>query len=185
MIDNHTPGAEGYLPPGGFLSPAEPLEDDTTYTAQVTFTSDEGVQAIKRWTFSHGRAGRGADEPAARPTRRTRAATPLPSGRTPRMTLALKPTGDGARATISAQGNAVGRTARVTLQRLDCKCRPTKRTLRLTRTPRRFDSAGVPVRVTVSLSGFFAGEIPVPRADAGAHALLALSRCSRPASSSP
>ena len=76
------------------------------------------------------------------------------------MTLALKPNGGGARATVSAQGNAVGRTVRVTLQRLDCKCRPTKKTVRLSRTARRFESRGRPVRVTVSLSGFFAGDIP-------------------------
>jgi hypothetical protein len=76
------------------------------------------------------------------------------------MTLTLRAVGSGARAKISAQGNAVGRTARVTLQRTDCRCRPTKKTFRLTRSGRRFESKGRPVRVTVSLSGFFADDIP-------------------------
>jgi hypothetical protein len=162
VIDNHTAGAEGYLPPGGILAPAEPLEDDSTYIAQVTFTSDAGDRTTRRWSFSTGELGAvteeatgEADTPGA-----TNTAAPLPSGRTPRMALALRPTGGGARATISAQGNAVGRAARVTLQRLDCKCRPAKKTFRLTRSGRRFESRGRPVRVTVSLSGFFAGEIP-------------------------
>ena len=162
LIDNHTPGAEGYLPPGGILAPAEPLEDDSTYTAQVTFTSDEGQQATRRWSFSTGELGAATEEATgeADTPGGTDVAAPLPSGRTPRMTLALRPVGDGARATIAAQGNAVGRSARVTLQRLDCKCRPTRKTFRLTRSGRRFESRGRPVRVTISLSGFFADEIP-------------------------
>ena len=49
---------------------------------------------------------------------------------------------------------------RVTVQRRDCKCRATKRTLKLTKTPRRLDSKGMSMKVTVSLSGFFFGEIP-------------------------
>jgi hypothetical protein len=160
VIDNHTPGAAGYLPPGGLLSPEEPLEDDSVYTAQVTFTSDEGAQAVRRWTFRTGELG-AAEQPTgeAEETDST-ASSPLPSGRTPRMTLALKPTRRGARLTISARGAAVGRAARVTVQRLDCKCRATKRTLKLARTPRRLDARGLSMKVTVSLPGFFAGEIP-------------------------
>jgi hypothetical protein len=160
VIDNHTPGAAGYLPPGGFLSPEEPLEDESAYTAQVTFTSDEGVQAVRRWTFRTGVLG-AAEQPAgeADPTEGSTAA-PLPGGRTPRMALALKPTRDGARLTVSAQGAAIGRTARVTVQRLDCKCGASKRTLRLTKTPRRMDARGRSLKVTVSLSGFFVGDIP-------------------------
>jgi len=160
VVDNHTPGAEGYLPPGGFLAPSEPLEDDSAYTAQATFTSDEGVRATRRWTFTTGEVGEAAAEPAAEAETIPTTVTPLASGRTPRLTVVLQPNGGGARASVAAQGNAVGRSARVTLQRLDCRCPPTKRTLRLTRTPRRFGSHGRPVRVTVSLAGFYAGEIP-------------------------
>jgi hypothetical protein len=163
VIDNHTPGAEGYLPPGGILAPAEPLEDDSTYTAQVTFTADDGAQATRRWTFSTGELGAPTEEPlgeADPDDSGSVTASPLPSGRTPRMTLTLRAVRSGARATISAQGNAVGRTARVTLQRTDCRCRPTRKTFRLTRSGRRFESKGRPVRVTVSLSGFFADDIP-------------------------
>ena len=119
VVDNHTPGAEGYLPPGGILVPAEPLEDDSTYTAQVTFTSDEGQQATRRWTSAPASWARRPRRRPARPTRPGHAtAAPLPSGRTPRLTLACGRVGGGARATIAAQGNAVGRSARVTLQRL-------------------------------------------------------------------
>jgi hypothetical protein len=160
VIDNHTPGAAGYLPPGGILSPEEPLDDDSVYTAEVTFTSDEGIQAVKRWTFATGVLG-ATDEPTgeADPTDSSTAG-PLPSGRTPRMALALKPTRSGARLTISAQGAAVGRIARLEVQRTDCKCRATKRTLKLTRTPRRVDAKGASMRVTVSLASFSLGEIP-------------------------
>jgi hypothetical protein len=160
VIDNHTPGAAGYLPPGGILSPAEPLEDDATYTAQVTFTSDAGLQAVRRWTFATGELGAATESVGEADPDDSSPATPLPSGRTPRMGLALKPTRAGARLTISAQGAAIGRTARVTVQRTDCKCRPTKRTLKLTRTPRRIDAKGTTMKVTVSLSGFYFGEIP-------------------------
>ena len=143
VVDNHTPGAQGYLPPGGFLSPSEPLQDDTAYTAQVTFTSDQGVRAVKRWSFSTGELGAAAEQPVGEAgDSDASAATPLPNGRTPRMTLGLTPTRRGARLTIRAQGAAIGRTARVTVQRRDCKCRATRRTLKLTRTPRRLDSTG-------------------------------------------
>jgi hypothetical protein len=162
VIDNHTPGAEGYLPPGGILSPAEPLADDSSYTAQVTFTSDEGDQVTRRWSFSTGELGAPTEEPVGEADTgdNSATATPLPGGRTPRVTLTLRALGAGARATISAQGNAVGRTARVTLQRTDCRCRPTRRTFRLNRSGRRFESKGRPLRVTVSVSGFFADDIP-------------------------
>jgi hypothetical protein len=160
VVDNHTPGAQGYLPPGGFLSPAEPLEDASQYTAQVTFTSDEGTRATARWSFSTGELGAVAEEQTGEAGSGDGTATPLPSGRTPRMTLAVKPSGGGARATVSATGNAVGRSARVTLQRLDCKCRPARKTVKLSKRPRRFESRGRPVRVTVALPGFFVGDIP-------------------------
>jgi hypothetical protein len=161
IIDNHTPGAEGYLPPGGVLSPAEPLEDDTAYTAQVTFTSDEGATATRRWTFSTGELGAATEELGEAGTTDSSAiADPLPSGRTPRVTLKLRSRGGGARATVTGQGNALGRTARITLQRTDCRCRATKRTFRVTRSGRRFDTRGRPLRVTVSLPGFYAGDIP-------------------------
>src|SRR4051812_41722561 len=160
VIDDHTPGAEGYLPPGGVLAPATPLQDDSTYSAQVTFTSDAGVRASRHWSFSTGEVGAaieqapGGDDPVGT------AGVPFPSGRTPRMTLTPRPGDGGAPAPIAAQGNALGRTVRVTLQRTGCRCRPTKRTFRLTRSGRRFQSRGRPVRVTVSLRAFFAGDIP-------------------------
>src|SRR4051794_9064060 len=127
VIDNHTAGAEGYLPPGGILSPEEPLEDHAVYTAQVMFTSDEGVQAVKRWTFSTGELGAADEATGEADPDDSRAASPLPSGRTPRIGLALRPTRSGARVTVSAQGAAIGRVARLTVQRLDCRCRPAKR----------------------------------------------------------
>src|SRR3954453_22807457 len=34
VIDNHTPGAEGYLPPGGVIVPVAPLQDDSTYSVR-------------------------------------------------------------------------------------------------------------------------------------------------------
>ena len=119
------------------------------------------MQVDQALDVHHGRAGRG--DRASRPARPEPADHRHAAGERPHAAAdasSLQPNGGGARATVAAQGNAVGRTARVTLQRLDCRCRPTKRTLRLTRTPRRFDSRGRPVRVTVSLPGFFAGEIP-------------------------
>ena len=160
VVDNQTQGAEGYLPPGGFLSPSEPLEDDSAYAAQATFTSDEGGQATRRWTFTTGEVSEATTEPAGEAQTTHTTVTPLASGRTPRLTVVLQPNGGGARASVAARGNAVGRIARVTLQRLDCRCRPTKTSLKLAKTPRRFDSRGRPVRVTVSLPGFFVGEIP-------------------------
>jgi hypothetical protein len=162
VIDNHTAGAEGYLPPGGVLSPAAPLDDNATYTAQVTFTSDAGLTATRRWSFSTGEMGAAPEEAVGEADAGDSSATasPLPGGRTPRMTLSLRALGSGARATVSGQGNALGRTVRITLQRTDCRCRPTKKTFRLTRSGRRFDTKGRPLRVTVSLSGFFKDEIP-------------------------
>ena len=160
VVDNQTQGAEGYLPPGGFLSPSEPLEDDSAYAAQATFTSDAGGQATRRWTFTTGEVSEATTEPAGEAQTTHTTVTPLASGRTPRLTVVLQPNGGGARASVAARGNAVGRIARVTLQRLDCRCRPTKTSLKLAKTPRRFDSRGRPVRVTVSLPGFFVGEIP-------------------------
>jgi hypothetical protein len=161
VVDNHTAGAAGYLPPGGFLSPAEPLEDDSLYTAQATFVSDQGAQATRRWSFGTGELGAAPQDVTseAEPTG-SGTASPLPSARTPRLTLALRAKGGGARATIAARGNAVGRRARVTVQRLDCRCPPARRTFKLSKRARRLEARGRPVRVTVSLPGFFAGEIP-------------------------
>ena len=74
VIDNHTPGAEGYLPPGGILSPAEPLEDDSTYTAQVTFTSDDGRPGDAALDASApASSARRPSSRSARPTRTARA----------------------------------------------------------------------------------------------------------------
>jgi hypothetical protein len=67
---------------------------------------------------------------------------------------------NGARATVTAEGHAVGRRVRVTVQRLGCTCKPSRRTFKLARTPRRIDAGRRPVRVTVSLPGFFVGDIP-------------------------
>ena len=120
------------------------------------------LQATRRWTLQHRRAGRG-DRGADRRGRHRgdthrRAAAERPhaadDARPARRSAAAPARRSPPRATPSAA------RARVTLQRLDCRCRPTKRTFRLTRTARRFESRGRPVRVTVSLSGFFADEIP-------------------------
>jgi hypothetical protein len=163
IVDNHTPGVAGLLPPGGIVIGDTPLERDGIYTAQVTFTSDAGVRAVKRWSFRAGVISDGADEPAGEATPQAFApAAPLPAGRTPRVKLALSARRGGrARATLTATGNAVGRRVRVKVQRLGCgTCRPTTRTLTLTKAPRRIDTARRPVRVTVTLAGFWSGEIP-------------------------
>ena len=163
MVDNHTPGVAGLLPPGGIVIPDTPLERDGIYTAQVTFTSDAAVRAVKRWSFRAGVISDGAEEPVGEATPQEFApAAPLPTGRTPRVKLALRAMRGGrARATLTATGNAVGRRVRVKVQRLGCgSCRPSTRTLRLTKTPRRIDTARRPVRVTVTLAGFWSGEIP-------------------------
>ena len=81
--------------------------------------------------------------------------------RTPKITLALaRSRGRGTQATITTRGLTIGRRARVTVQRLDCACRASTRTLTLTRTSRRITSRGRAVRVTVKVNGFWAGEIP-------------------------
>jgi hypothetical protein len=162
-IDNHAPGVAGRLPPGGIVVPDAPLERGGLYTAQVTFTSDRGVRAVKRWSFGAGVISAGAEEPVGEATPRELApVAPLPAGRTPRVKLALSATRRGrARATLTARGSAVGRHVRVKVQRLGCTaCRPSTRTLTLTTTPRRIDTARRPVRVTVTLAGFWSGQIP-------------------------
>jgi hypothetical protein len=163
VVDNHTPGVAGLLPPGGILIPDAPLERNADYAAQVTFTSDAGVRAIRRWRFRAGTAPGGADEPTGEaPPRELAPTEALPTARTPSLKLALSATRGGrARATLTASGNAVGRRVRVRFQRLGCRiCRPSTRTLTLTKTPRRIDTARRPVRVTVTLPGFWSGEIP-------------------------
>ncbi len=145
------------------MVPAEPLERDALYTAQVTFTSDAGVRLDKRWSFRAGRVSAGSDEPLGEATPQEFApASELPSARTPQLSLGLKAArGGGARATVTARGNAIGRRVRVKVQRLGCRsCRTTTRTLTLTRTPRRIDTGRRPVRVTVTLAGFWRGEVP-------------------------
>lgn len=161
VIDNESEEAEGYLPPGGFLTPSSPLEDDTPYTAQVTFTSDAGVREHKRWSFTTGHVGTGqtlygeAEPTGASP------ASDLPAARTPKVSLTLyKTSSGGTQARISTRGLTIGRRARVTVRRLDCACRASTRTLRLTRTTRRITSRGSALRVTVKLNGFWADEIP-------------------------
>jgi hypothetical protein len=154
---------EGLLPPGGIVLPGAPLERDGLYTAQVTFTSDAGVRAVKRWSFRAGVISEGVEEPVGESILRApMPASPLPAGRTPRLELALRGTRGGrARATLTATGNAVGRRVRVRVQRLGCRrCRPVTRTLTLTKRARRIDAARRPVRVTVTLAGFWSGEIP-------------------------
>jgi hypothetical protein len=163
IVDNHTPGVAGLLPPGGFLIPDTPLERDGVYTAQVTFTSDAGVRAFKRWSFRAGAISDGTDEPVGEAAPQAFApAAALPAGRTPRVKLALRAARGGhARATLTASGNAVGRRVRVKVQRLGCRtCRTSTRTLTLTTRPRRIDTARRPVRVTVTLAGFWSGDVP-------------------------
>ena len=71
VVDNHTADVAGTLPPGGFLVPESPLEHDTPYTAQVTFTSDKGVREVRRWSFTTGTVTEGQTPYAeAEPDRR-------------------------------------------------------------------------------------------------------------------
>ena len=102
-------GRRGLPPAGRHPRPRpQPLEDDSTYTAQVTFTSDEGVQATRRWTLQHRRAA--ARRPSSRPARPTRTATHRrAAAERPHAADDARrcgPIGGGARATIAAQGNA-------------------------------------------------------------------------------
>ena len=163
-VDNHTPGVEGLLPPGGIVIPDAPLEYGGVYTAQVTFTSDAGLRTVKRWSFRAGAVPAGAvdDRLGEASPDEFAPAEALPAGRTPRVKLALNAArGGGARATLSASGNAVGRRVRVKVQRLRCSsCRASTRTLKLTKKARRIDTGRRPVRVTVTLAGFWSGEIP-------------------------
>jgi hypothetical protein len=164
VIDNHTPGAEGYLPPGGYLSPAEPLSGDAAYTAEVTFTADEGPSATRRWTFTTGEPGALTADPLsggeAGGENETGTASPLPSGRTPRVSLRLRASGHGARAALSGKGVAVGLRVRVTVKRRDCRCAARRKSYRLTRKPRRIRAGGRPVTVTVRVPSFFSGATP-------------------------
>ena len=161
VVDNHTAGAEGTLPPGGFLIPEFPLEHDTPYVAQVTFTSDAGVREVKRWSFVTGTVSEGQTPYAEAEPTGVAPATDLPAARTPKVSLALlRTTSGGTQARITTRGLTIGRRARVTVRRLDCACRPTTRTLTLTRTTRRITSRGSALRVTVKVNGFWADEIP-------------------------
>lgn len=158
VVDNHTPGAEGLLPPGGILFPGAPLEQGALYTAQATFTSDAGPRTTHRWSFRAGAVTDPGDAeafgellPAA-----VAPAASAPAPRTPKVTLRLS----RGYATVSARGLTVGRRARVKVQRLDCRCRARTRTVRLTATPRRIPTGASRARVTVTLGAFWAGEIP-------------------------
>ena len=166
VVDNHTPGAEGYLPPGGYprarraargTTRPTPRRSRSPPTRATQASSSAGASA----PASSSDADRGADYGEAEPSRDASAA-PLPSGRTPRMALALRRrAARGARADRQ-RARQRGRPARAgdaAAARLPAAGRRTT-TLKLTQTPRRFDSRGRPVRVTVSLAGFFAGEIP-------------------------
>jgi hypothetical protein len=157
--DNQTEETDGALPPGGFLTPEEPLEDRTPYTAQVTVTSNTGEREVRRWSFTTGTVGAGSMVVGeADPSETTRE---LPAARRPKIALSLyRTTSGGTQARISARGLTIGRRARVTVQRLDCSCRATTRTLTLTRTSRRITSRGSALRVTVRVNGFWVGEIP-------------------------
>jgi hypothetical protein len=158
IVDNRTADT---LPPGGFLVPESPLEHDTPYTARVTFASDTGEREVRRWSFTtgtvsdgqslHGEAGPTAILPAEG----------VPSARRPKVTLALyRTTRGGTQARIAARGHTIGRRARVTVRRLDCRCPARTRTMTLTKATRRITSSGRALRVTVRLNGFWAGEIP-------------------------
>ena len=173
VVDNHTPGAEGTLPPGGFLVPETALEHDTPYSAQVTFTSDAGVREIKRWSFSTGTVSEGETPYAeAEPTGVSPAAD-MPAARTPKITLALARTrGGGTQARITTRGLTIGRRARVTVQRLDCTCRASTRTLTLTRTSRRITLARPRRARHGQGQRLLGGRDPLRGPDAGALALL-------------
>ena len=151
----------GTLPPGGFLVPESPLEHDSPYTAQVTFTSDEGVRAVRRWSFTTGTVTEGQTPYAEAEPTGVSPASGLPPARRPKVSLTLlRTTSGGTQARIATRGLTIGRRARVTVRRLDCRCRPTTRTMTLTKATRRITSRGSALRVTVRVDGFWAGDIP-------------------------
>ena len=158
IVDNHTADT---LPPGGFLIPESPLEPDAAYTAQVTFTSDEGAQDVRRWSFTTGAVSEGQTPYSEAGPTGVSPATELPAARRPKVSLSLfRTTSGGTQARIAARGLTIGRRARVTVRRLDCRCPARTRTLTLTGTTRRITSRGSALRVTVKVNGFWAGEIP-------------------------
>jgi len=144
--------ADGLLPPGGILFPGAPLEPGARYTAQATFNSDAGPSVTRRWSFRTGDVSDPGDVEPGEATPDTFApAVERLRAHTPKVRLT-------ARATLSARGHAVGRRARVKVRRLDCRCRARTRTYRLTLRPRRVAPAGRPVRITVTVEPFWAGE---------------------------
>jgi hypothetical protein len=52
-VDDHTPSAGAYMPPGGMLIPYKPLRGGTTYTASAMFLPDSASQALTTtWSFT-------------------------------------------------------------------------------------------------------------------------------------
>ncbi|HWK29407.1 MAG TPA: hypothetical protein VNS09_22780 [Solirubrobacter sp.] len=168
VVDNSSPGMRGYLPPGGYIAPATPLVPGARYSAGATFSSDRGARVVKRWSFVAGEgAGSdasdedgGGDDGYGEAGSSIGTATPFPAGRTPQVSLGLRSVrGRRAEAVIRARGSAVGRRARVTVQRLGCRCRASRRVVKLSTRGRRIVMRR-PVRVTVTVDGFFKGETP-------------------------
>ena len=185
------PGRRGLSAAGRDPRPRRAARGRRAYTAQVTFTSDEGDQATRRWSFTTGElergdrgAGRRGRHAAARtrPPRRCRAAArrgSRSSSRPRRRRRARDDRRPGQRRRPQRARDAAAAGLQVPADAQDRSGS--------TRSPRRFESrGGRPVRVTVSLPGFFAGRDPVPRADAGAQPLLGFSAGARaPAQARP
>ena len=161
VVDNHTADVAGTLPPGGFLVPENPLEHETPYTAQVTFTSDEGVREVRRWSFTTGAVTEGQTPYSEAGPTGVSPATDIPAARKPKVSVTLfRTTSGGTQARIITRGLTIGRRARVTVRRLDCRCPGRTRTMTLTKSTRRITSRGSALRVTVKVNGFWAGDVP-------------------------
>jgi hypothetical protein len=158
VVDNRSADT---LPPGGFLVPQTPLEHRTPYTAQVTLTSDQGARDVRRWSFTTGTVSDGQTLYGEAGPTTVLPATGVPAARRPKVTLSLyRTSAGGTQARIAARGLTIGRRARVTVRRLDCRCPARTRTITLTRSAHRITSSGRALRVTVRVGGFWAGEIP-------------------------
>jgi hypothetical protein len=81
-VDNHTPDLGPYLPSGGIVIPAAPLQPGTRYRARVTVASDDAPALTRRWAFRT--AGDGPADPRASRRRPRAEARPRRGGAVPR-----------------------------------------------------------------------------------------------------
>ena len=69
-VDNHTPDLGSYLPSGGIVIPAAPLQAGATYRARVTVVADGAPPLTRRWAFrTAGDAPAGPRRPRSAPRR--------------------------------------------------------------------------------------------------------------------